>query len=101
MKKILMEEIEREGNIRNPLSCIDLEDGTYKVTVGNQRLEALNDTNIKIAPCIISTKNKHKSLTYEELIKLFPSGIKRINLNHNSFQIVPADVDEYDPNKRG
>lgn len=107
MRDRLIKEFNTIG-MKNPLSCVDdRQDGTFVVTVGNQRLEALKYGDFKIAPCIISFL-KDKSvmpknsieIQKDDIQKYFDTPISRIVLKHSVFQIVPSDTNEYDPHKQ-
>lgn len=106
MRDKLIEEFKTIG-INNPLSCVDNRDGTFTVTVGNQRLEALKHGGFKTAPCIISFLGFNKFIPQDgievnktDIQKYFKSGIKRIVWRHPIFQVVPDDTDKYDPHKQ-
>ena len=65
--------IQEEG-LRNPLIVCET-DKKYTVEIGNQRLQALNDLNIKDADCVLYTDIEDKNLkeikTLEDLNMYF------------------------------
>ena len=65
--------IQEEG-LRNPLIVCET-DNKYTVEIGNQRLQALNDLNIKDADCVLYTDIEDKNLkeikTLEDLNMYF------------------------------
>ena len=90
MLQQLKKSIQKEG-LRNPLTV----DSTFTVQVGNQRLQALKDLKIKLAPCIVCT-NEEKSFVEIKsrlhLKKYFRDGFKPfVNLT----SITPKDSNEW------
>lgn len=94
--------------LNNPLSAINKNDGTYEVTVGNQRLQAL--TNMSTITPLASTIIVHKSGqgyiigdiigSMAHLQSYFTNDIGNCNLEIDGcFQITPSDVDEWDGDK--
>ena len=97
----------RVHGLLNPLSVgNETDDGNYTVTVGNQRLKALQTMDFNSVPCICAFRMNQKNIpvgtpidSLESLQKYFTSKIAKIILNEQTFHAVPSDVNEWDADK--
>lgn len=107
MQKIMVETIKKDGDIKYPLSTRNVhDDGTYQVEVGCQRLKALETVGAAEAPCIVHCLEGQVHIPDGKIIKgdqalldYFGGRVKRCVITKNSLQVVPLDVDSWDPHR--
>lgn len=107
MQKIMVEAIREVGDIKYPLSARNVnDDGTYLVEVGSQRLRALTTFGAVDAPCIVHCLEGQIHIPDGKILqgkravlKYFGGRSKKFVLNKNSLQVVPVDVDSWDPHR--
>lgn len=107
MQKLMVETIRKEGDIKYPLSARNLnDDGTYVVEVGCQRLKALTTFGAIDAPCIVHCLEGQTHIPdgkiiegKQALLDYFGGRVKRCVITKNSLQVVPLDVDDWDPHR--
>jgi hypothetical protein len=106
MQNKMINDIKKRG-LKYPLTCSNIkDDGSYVVNVGNQRLDALIAMGAKTARCLVACTDTQENIPDGEVIsskeipKLFDWNIKNICLIQTIFQVVPGDVDIWDPDKQ-
>lgn len=106
MQQHLIESIKKKG-IKYPLCAVnEKDDGTYKITVGNQRLLALQTMEAELVPCLIYNKAGQKNIPsgkvikgQKEILKLFGGKVKGIALHPTMFQVIAKDNPKWDPDR--
>lgn len=107
MQKIMVEAIREAGDIKYPLSVRNVkDDGFYTVEVGSQRLQALTTFGAIDAPCIVHCLKGQTHIPdgrilrgKRQILEYFGGKSKRFVLNERSIQVVPLDVDDWDPHR--
>lgn len=107
MQKIMVEAIRETGDIKYPLSARNIkDDGMYTVEVGSQRLQALTTVGAIDAPCIVHCLEGQTHIPEgrilrgkRQVLEYFGGKSKRFVLNERSLQVVPLDVDDWDPHR--
>ena len=100
----LIESIKRDG-LKHPLCAINLkDDGMYDVTVGMQRLKALQTIGEETVRTVIAYKENQKYQpdgvairTDTQLDKVFGCKLQGITLRPNSFEVILHDREEWRP----
>lgn len=103
----MVETIRKDGDIKYPLSARNVhDDGTYVVEVGCQRLKALETIGATEAPCIVHCLEGQAHIPDGKIIEgdqalldYFGGRVKRQVITKNSLQVVPLDVDSWDPHR--
>ena len=103
----MIESVKQDG-LKYPLCAINLkDDGIYDVTVGMQRLKALQTMGEEIVRTVIAYKENQKHQpggvvikTATQLDEIFGCKLQGITLQPNSFEVILPDREEWRPHNR-